>query len=566
VLWARAGTPRCPKHGLELAKVDPARIARDVLKRHGGAKGWIVAPMRGPEDGGETLDKERLEKLVDAWKSAGFVRLLVDGAEVRLDGKLPKLGANARVDLVIDRLGFSTDSRARIAEAAEQAAAQAHGRVSVVVAAGPRLEYSTQGACPECGHRLEHRLDPRHFSFNTHAGACPECDGLGSSSRCDAAKLVVHEDRSLLEDALHPKFARYLVKGKGYYEHLFLTVARTHKIKVELAFGNLTQSQQDLLLHGKGAKPRYEVKIERESTNAEIQERFTADWPGLCGHIDAWHRKTEDAEWATLLEQVMTTVTCPTCEGERLMPDARHAVVAGVRLPEMARWSVSRSLEWLRKLALPAATREGVEQVVGELVSRLSLLERVGLGYLTLDRPTHTLSGGEARRVRLSANLGSQLVGVCYVLDEPTVGLHPADVEKLTGALLELRTGGNSVLVVEHDESLMRRADWIVDMGPGAGRLGGKVVASCTPGEIESHPSSLTGAALRGELAPARNLERTKEREKRAKIRLTGASGNNLKGVDFEARFGAINGVCGPSGSGKSTLVLDTLVPALKGE
>ncbi len=566
VLWARAGTPRCPTHGLELAKVDPARIARDVLKRHAGGKGWVVAPVRGPGLGTDTFDKEQLDKLVDAWKAAGFVRLLVDGSEVRLDGKLQKLGAEARVDLVIDRLGFAPDARARIAEAAEQAAAQAHGRVSIVVAGGPRLEYSTQGACPECGHRLEHRLDPRHFSFNTHAGACPECDGLGSSSRCDPAKLVLHEDRSLLEDALHPKFARYLVKGKGYYEHLFLTVARTHKIKVELAFGNLSKAQQDLLLFGKGSKPRYEVKIERESMNAEISERFTADWPGLCGHIDAWHRKTEDAEWATLLEQVMTTVTCPTCEGERLMPDARHAVVAGVRMPEMARWSVSRSLEWLRKLALPASTREGVEQVVGELVSRLSLLERVGLGYLTLDRPTHTLSGGEARRVRLSANLGSQLVGVCYVLDEPTVGLHPADVEKLTGALLELRAGGNSVLVVEHDESLMRRADWIVDMGPGAGRLGGKVVASGTPAEIEAHASSLTGAALRGELAPARSAERASGREKRAKIRLVGATGNNLKSVDYEARFGSINGVCGPSGSGKSTLVLDTLVPALRGE
>jgi excinuclease ABC subunit A len=566
VLWARAGTPRCPTHGLELAKVDPARIARDVLKRHSGGKGWIVAPLGGP--GG--VESEAPAKLVaerlDAWKAAGFVRILVDGVETRLDAKLPKLGPSSRVDLVIDRLGFASDSRARIAEAAEQAAHQAQGRVSVVVASGARLEYSTQGACPECGHRLAHRLDPRHFSFNTHAGACPECDGLGTSSRCDPEKLVVHEDRSLTEDALHPKFARYLVKGKGYYEHLFLEVARTHRIKVELAFGNLSKAQRELLLFGKGSKPRYDVTIERESTNAEVTERFSADWPGLCGHIDAWHKKTEDAEWASLLEQVMTTVTCPTCEGERLGPDARHATVAGVRMPEMARWSVTRSLEWLRKLELPATTREGVEQVIGELSSRLSLLERVGLGYLTLDRPTHTLSGGEARRVRLSANLGSQLVGVCYVLDEPTVGLHPADVEKLTGALLDLRAGGNSVLVVEHDESLMRRADWIVDMGPGAGRLGGNVVASGTPSDVEAHPRSLTGAALRGEYALPRNEERAKQRQTRPRIRLQGATGHNLKGVDYEARFGSLNGVCGPSGSGKSTLILDTLVPALKGE
>ncbi len=566
VLWARAGTPRCPTHGLELAKVDPARIARDVLKKHSGARGWVVAPLGGP--GG--VESEEPAKLVaarlDAWKAAGFVRLFVDGVEVRLDAKLPKIGAETRVDVVIDRLGFTGDSRARLAEAAEGAAAMAQGRVSVVVSGGARLEYSTQGACPECGHRLAHRLDPRHFSFNTHAGACPDCDGLGATSRCDAAKLIVDPSLPLQEGALHPKFARYLVKGKGYYEHLFLEVARQHKVRVELAWANLPKAHQELVLHGKGSKPKYEVTIEKESTNAEITERFTSDWSGLCGHIDAWHKKTEDAEWATLLEQVMTTVQCPTCEGERLAPDPRHATVSGVRLPELSRWSVTRSLEWLKGLSLSKERAEAVEQVVAELVSRLSLLERVGLGYLTLDRPTHTLSGGEARRVRLSANLGSQLVGVCYVLDEPTVGLHPADVDKLTGALLELRASGNSVIVVEHDESLMRRADWIVDMGPGAGRLGGNVVASGKPADVTANPRSLTGAALRGELAPERDAKRAAGRSERAVLRLRGATGHNLKKVDYEARFGSINGVCGPSGSGKSTLILDTLVPALQGE
>jgi excinuclease ABC subunit A len=306
VLWARAGTPRCPTHGLELAKVDPARIARDVLKKHSGARGWVVAPLGGP-GGVESDDPAQLVTArLDAWKAAGFVRLLIDGAEVRLDAKLPKIGPESRVDVVIDRLGFASESRARLAEAAEGAAAMAQGRVSVVVSGGARLEYSTQGACPTCGHRLAHRLDPRHFSFNTHAGACPDCDGLGATSRCDAAKLIVDPSLPLQEGALHPKFARYLVKGKGYYEHLFLEVARQHKVRVELAWANLPKAHQELVLHGKGAKAKYEVTIEKESTNAEITERFTSDWTGLCGHIDAWHKKTEDAEWATLLEQVMT--------------------------------------------------------------------------------------------------------------------------------------------------------------------------------------------------------------------------------------------------------------------
>ncbi|MCC7013737.1 MAG: excinuclease ABC subunit UvrA [Planctomycetes bacterium] len=566
VLWARCGVPHCPTHGVELAKLDPARIAKRVLKEHDGAKGWIVAPICGPGGVESGASDELLAARIDAWRAAGFVRILVDGVEARLDAKRPAVSSEARVDLVVDRLAFNGASRARIAEAAEQAAHAAQGRVSVVVAGGARLEFSTQGACPACGHRLVHKLDPRHFSFNTHAGACPDCDGLGTTSRCDPEKLIERPELGLLEGAVHSRFARYLVKGKGYYEYLLLEVARTHALDLERPFGTYSDAQRALVLFGKGSKPKYSVVIEKESSNAEITERFTADWPGLCGHVDAWHKKTEDPEWAALLETVMTSVTCPTCTGERLGPDARCAEVDGVRLPELMRWSVARSLEWLRRLKIPSASAEAVQPVVAELISRLALLERVGLGYLTLDRPTHTLSGGEARRVRLSANLGSQLVGVCYVLDEPTVGLHPADVEKLTGALLELREHGNSVLVVEHDESLMRRADFIVDMGPGAGRLGGNVVASGTPAEIERSPRSLTGAALRGEFTLERDASRVARAAQAATLELRGALGHNLKGVDYRARFGAVNGVCGPSGSGKSTLILDILVPAMQGE
>jgi len=582
VLWARAGTPRCPTHGEALVASDAARIAKQTIKTFSGRKGWIVAPMIGPGAAESGDAKELLARHVDSWKTAGFVRVLVDGVEARLDesgakGASSKVAPDSRVDLVIDRLAFGPDTRARIAEAAEQAAQHAGGRVSVIAAPqgdseSARVENSTLGSCSTCGHRLEHKLDPRLFSFNTPAGACPECSGLGVASRCDPEKLVVDPSMSLVDGALHAKFSRYLVKGKGYYEHLFRKVAREHKIDVEKPVAKLTQTQRALLLHGVGAKAQYNVVIERESANAEIEERFTASWPGLCGHVDAWHSKTEDAEWAALLETVMTTTRCRSCDGERLGPDARATTVGRVRLPEFLTWSVARSLEWVEKLELPRAASEATTPVLGELRSRLALLDKVGLGYLTLDRATHTLSGGEARRVRLSANLGSQLVGVCYVLDEPTVGLHPADVDRLTDALCELVVRGNSVLVVEHDESVMRRADFVVDMGPGAGRLGGNVVASGTPAQIEANPKSLTGAALRGEFtlsrtapspdAPANELRL----EAGARVRLVGARGNNLRSVDFEAEFGKITGLCGPSGAGKSTLILDTLAPALQGE
>jgi excinuclease ABC subunit A len=614
VLFSRAGTPRCPLHGEALERLDPAQVAQRIVDRLGGRSGWIVAPILAPDaldaqgtqsaqsasgtpatsadaeaDSGEEADDPRavLERGLEAWRTAGFVRILVDGVEYRLDQKLPKPVRGSRVDLVIDRLEFSTATRSRVAEAVEQAGTIASGRVSALAreqpakretkapatrsksgpraAAGERLDFSTAGACPVCGFRLEHKLDPRHFSFNTHAGACPECDGLGHRVQCDPELLISHPQRSLEDGAISARFGRYLTKGKGYYEHLLRTVARHHRIDLGKPFGDLTAAQRALLVRGVGAKAVYHVQIEKSSERAQIEERFSAPWPGLCGHVDAWHAKAEDPEWAALLETVMSRAACATCQGERLRPEARAATVGEQRLPQVLALSVADSLAWLEGLGELASRTEAAATVIGELASRLSLLDRVGLGYLTLDRPTSTLSGGEARRVRLSASLGSQLVGVCYVLDEPTVGLHPADVERLTDALIELKDLGNTVLVVEHDEGLMLRADWIVDLGPGAGRLGGEVVASGPPAEILAHPTSLTGAALRGEIRLGSG-ERTPPPARRQTIALRGAKRNNLRGVDFEARFGALTGVCGPSGSGKSTLILDCLVPALEGE
>jgi excinuclease ABC subunit A len=570
VLFARAGTPRCPVHGKALEQSDPGRVAKRVASELDGAKVWIVAPIFGPGLEQPADLKAALAEAAATWRAAGFARALVDGEEVRLEARLPKLAKSARVDLVVDRLAVSAGERGRIAEAVEQAAGLTAGRVSVVAQPGRgearRLEFSTRGACPVCGFRLGHALEPRHFSFNTHAGACTDCDGLGMRLACQPELLVTHPERSIGEGALHGKLERYLVKGQGYYEHLLRTVARLHRINLDQPFHALTQKQQALLLTGEGARPTYKVEIRKSRSSAEIEERFSASWKGLCGHVDAWHARTEDPEWAAILETVMVARTCATCAGERLRPEARAVVLSGARLPEVLRLSVARALEWVEQLELADALRSAVDPVLGELASRLALLAKVGLDYLTLDRATHTLSGGEARRVRLSASLGSKLVGVCYVLDEPTVGLHPGDVERLTGALFGLVEGGNTVIVVEHDESLMERADYLVDLGPGAGRHGGTIVAAGTPAELRRHPASLTGKALRGELDLPLPDPAQPAQERPHRVRLSGARLHNLQDVDLELQLGEITGVCGPSGSGKSTLVLETLVPALRGE
>ncbi len=569
VLFSRAGTVRCPEHLKPLVVTDAGGIARRIVKELAGERGFVLAPVSAIEGSDETARRENFAKALRSWRAAGFLRLLIDGQECRLDGEPALPPAGASMDLVIDRVSFDAPSRSRIADAVAQAASVSGGRVSAlsVVKSGVarRVDCSTQGACPACGFRLDHRLDPRHFSFNTHAGACAACDGLGAKVQCDQDLLIAAPGESLLEGAIAGKFARYLVKGKGYYENLLKTVARKHKLRLERPFFEFTAAQKALLMHGVGAKAIYEVEIEKSFTNAEVQEHFSAPWPGLCGHIDAWHAKAEDPEWAALLEKVMSRRTCPQCQGERLRPEARFTSVEGRRLPEVLGDSVSSALQWMGALRASKSVAESVASVLAELESRLSLLDRVGLGYLTLDRSSSTLSGGEARRVRLSASLGSRLTGVCYVLDEPTVGLHPSDTARLTDALLELRDSGNTVLVVEHDESLMRRADWIVDLGPGSGRLGGNVVAAGTPASVESHPTSPTGRALRGEIR-LRSADRAVPSKDGPRLVLTGARLNNLRDVEFSARFGALTGVCGPSGSGKSTLILDCLVPALAGE
>ena len=576
VLWSRAGVRRCPTHDEKLERRDPSAVARAILRDATGERGWLLAPIFGPGLEEPADRAATFAERSEAWRSSGFARCLVNGEELRLEGH-PPLPADAEtVDLVIDRLAFEPPARGRIAEAVEEAEAVSGGRVSVQVkgsgrAAGRRLEYATLGICTQCGFRLEEDLEPRHFSFNTHVGACASCDGLGERWTTDPDLLVDQPELPLVavgsstNTAIGGKLGRYLTKGKGYYEHLLRRVAKTHRIDLEKPFRSLTTKARELLLFGRGAQAKYQVQIDKDGDTFELHENFSAAWPGLCGHVDAWHGKAEDPEWRDVLQGFMRRTTCPDCSGERLAPGPRSVTFGRKRLPELLSMAVREVMAWLEETRFSATALKAVGPVLDELRSRVGLLDRVGLGYVTLDRPVSTLSGGEARRVRLSASLGSQLVGVCYVLDEPTVGLHPQDVDRLTDALLALRDGGNTVLVVEHDESLMRRADFIVDMGPGAGKAGGKVVVSGTPAEVEAFPASLTGKALRGEIVLPREV-RPGAAGARDSLQLRGARLHNLRGVDIEARFGELTGICGPSGSGKSTLILECLVPALRGD
>lgn len=582
VLYARAGERRCPTHGTKLESTDPARVAKDVVKRFEGERGWILAPvfevrgMHTDDEGREVMpEMEGFADACAAWLAAGFARIMVDGEELRLIEGLETPKGARRIDLVLDRLAFKEADRTRISEAVEQAESLADGRVSILIKnkAKTRAEYSTLGRCIECGFGLDEDLEPRHFSFNAHVGACPECAGLGSSWQCSPELLITFPERPLLrsedgatsDTAIGGKIGRYLTKGKGFYELMLREVARKNRIDLSKPWEKLTDRQRELLLFGDESDKQYHVVIEKEGANFSMEQNYDAPWPGLCGNVDAWHQRSSDPSWSAVLQEVMEQRPCKSCKGERLAPGPRSVTLGKRRLPELLAYSVEEAVAWFGKLRLKKRDKAAVEAVLEEVRARLGMLDQVGLGYLSLDRPMGTLSGGELRRVRLSANLGSNLVDVCYVLDEPTVGLHPADVDKLAGALEEMRDRGNTVIVVEHDEALMWRADHIVDMGPGAGRHGGRVVVSDTPKNVAKHKDSLTGKALRGELRPEPRSA-AGETGGEETVRLTGAKLHNLKGVDLELAFGELTGLCGPSGSGKSTLLLDCLVPAMRGE
>jgi excinuclease ABC subunit A len=573
LLYARIGRPHCPAHGQELIAWSPSKAARHLLETLRGRRGYVLAPVVIPADvAGTKAEAGWLRCLGEEWQKLGFVRALVDGQELRLDEGWPP-SSPRDVALIVDRIRI--DDRTRLADALEQAQARAaaHGGSAVAVvqladgAAGAPAERHWFGAdrgCEHCDYKAPVELQPRWFSFNHHSGACPHCLGLGEVVACVEELLVNRPHKPTFGGAIqHAGAAFTFLCGKdGYYAEVAAAVAERFGFDLSLPWRKLPESARHILLRGAGDE-RFEVVFQKDEDGRRREWRMSVSWKGLARQVEEWHRgKDGEAPEQSRFGAVMRTGRCEHCAGDRLQPGPSHVRVGGVRLPELLRQTVDEALATIDDFALDATERTIGKDVLKELRHRLGFLRDTGLGYLTLDRSAATLSGGEAQRIRLATQLGNKLVGVLYVLDEPTVGLHPRDTERLLATLLELRDLGNTVLAVEHDEVMVRAADHVIDVGPGAGVRGGRIVAEGRPEEIAA-AATLTGAWLRGELTPTTRAER---RPALGAIELRGVRMHNLDGVDVDVPLGCFTAVTGVSGSGKSSLVLDAMVPLLQGQ
>ncbi len=564
VLYARIGIPHCPHCGALLQQWSASALARRIIADHDGEDAWILAPLWAK--GERTDSSTELQRRRGLLRKEGFLRVLVDGKEHRLDeGRIPiPARSTPAVDLVIDRLSVAGSIRSRMVEAVEVAIRFGGGVVAVQTRRGTRRDWASHGGCTDCSFHLEGDLTPQGFSFNTHAGACPDCHGVGERHALDPALLVDRPDRSLGDGAMSSRPARQLVRRRGYYRRVWRKLFEQRGWDPDAAWSDLAPAARRLFLEGIGDR-RVEVTFRSAKRGSERSWTFQARWPGAIRVLEEWYERGEQAPWAADLAELMDRRTCQGCDGRRLRPEALAVRVGGRGIAEVNAMTVHEALHAFRKLRLPKSDATVAERVIREIRGRLKVLDDVGLGTMSLDRQTSTLSGGEARRIRLAAALGSGLVGVLYVLDEPTVGLHPRDTGRLLDTLRGLQAHGNTVVLVEHDEDCIRAADWVLDIGPGAGRRGGRLVVQGSPERVARSRRSATGALLRGEL----RLERSGDRDPRPAeewIEVTGAATHNLR--DLTARFptGCFTVVTGPSGAGKSSLVMHTLVPALQGK
>ncbi|MBI4231437.1 MAG: excinuclease ABC subunit UvrA, partial [Planctomycetes bacterium] len=532
VLYARAGIPHCPKCGREIRKQSAQEIADRLIARGGETPRLVLAPVvRGRK--GEHREVFR------SLASSGFLRARVDGT-VRDLGEIPKLAKRSAhtIEAVVDRLTPTEGRRARLQEAVELALKVGEGVLRVLDEAhGEEEVYSAQYACPDCGVAVE-EIEPRMFSFNSPYGACPGCDGLGNSLEFDA-DLVVPDPSKSIEDGAIRAWRLTGRRNAIHTNRLLRQFSRAFGVPLDVPFRDLPDAGRRTLLEGTpdGSEPFFEGVL------PNLQRRF---------------RQTDSEYVKHRLMQFMSERPCRDCKGARLRPVSLAVRVAGRSILETSPLPVDGAHAFLAGLSLEGEAKAVAAPIVRELLSRLKFLRDVGLGYLTLDRRSDTLSGGEAQRIRLATQVGSGLVGVCYVLDEPTIGLHPRDNARLLETLRAMRDLGNTVILVEHDEETIRSADWVVDLGPGAGRMGGRLVAQGTPAEIERDRTSCTGRYLSGAVSipvPARR----RPRRDGAEIVVRGARENNLKGIDVRIPLGLFTCVTGVSGSGKSTLVYDIL-------
>ncbi|HBP5040358.1 TPA: excinuclease ABC subunit UvrA [Pseudomonas aeruginosa] len=545
LLYARVGTPRCPDHDIPLEAQTVSQMVDQVLALPEGSKLMLLAPVIR-ERKGEHL------AVFDEMRAQGFVRARVDGKLYELD-EVPKLDKQKKhsIDVVVDRFKVRADLQQRLAESFETALSLADG-IALVAPMDEDVEeiiFSARFACPVCGHSIS-ELEPKLFSFNNPAGACPTCDGLGVKQFFDARR-VVNGELTLAEGAI-----RGWDRRNVYYFQMLGSLAQHYGFSLEEPFDELGAEHQKAVLYGSG---RENVDFRYLNDRGDIVKR-SHPFEGILPNLERRYRETESVTVREELAKFLSTQPCPDCHGTRLRREARHVWVGDRTLPAITAMPVGEACEYAAGLSLTGRRGEIAAKILKEIRDRLQFLVNVGLDYLTLDRSADTLSGGEAQRIRLASQIGAGLVGVMYILDEPSIGLHQRDNERLLGTLTHLRNLGNTVIVVEHDEDAIRLADYVVDIGPGAGVHGGQVVAEGTPDQVMNHPDSLTGKYLSGRKKIAVPAKRT-PRDKKKLLKLKGARGNNLQNVNLEIPVGLFTCITGVSGSGKSTLINNTLFP-----
>jgi excinuclease ABC subunit A len=547
LLYARAGTPHCYSCGKPIQTQTIQQIVDQILVEPEGTKFAVLAPIiRGKK--GE-YQKELLEL-----RAKGFVRARIDGQEVNLAEPLKLKKTNKHdISIYIDRLVKKPAIQARLSEAVEMAARLADGLVEVEYHPDRRLRFfSTKFACADCGTSFP-EVEPRSFSFNSPHGACPECSGLGVEQVVDPDKIIPNPDLSLYDGAIAP----WADKSEEWKTRVYETLAKKFKFNPTVPFRDLPETVRDILLHGSG-KTEVAFKVGSESSGHTFKQAFQGVIPSLKEALE--EADPEDQEG---LSEFVTFRKCSVCQGTRLRKEMTFVFVGGKNIAELCETDISSCHRFLKEVPLSRSQTLIAEPILREIFARLTFLENVGLNYLTLGRSAATISGGEAQRIRLATQIGSNLVGVLYVLDEPSIGLHQRDNSKLIGTLEKLRDQGNSVLVVEHDQETIERADFVVDIGPGAGRHGGEIIFHGTPAKLHTAKGSLTGDYLSGRKTIAVPESRRKPDSTRM-LEIRGATEHNLKNVDVQMPLGLFICVTGVSGSGKSSLIIDSLLPALE--
>ncbi len=545
LLFARVGTPRCPKHHIELHAQTISQMVDKVLSLEAGRKLMLLAPVVQNRKGEHVQLLARLQ-------AQGFTRARIDGEIYPLDAP-PKLHLQRKhtIDVVVDRFKVKAGLASRLAESFETALKLADDVAMICAIEYPQateLVFSAKFACPKCGYSLN-ELEPRLFSFNNPAGACTACDGLGVEQFFDPELIIVNAAISLAGGAI-----RGWDRHNPYYFNLIQSLARHYEFDIETPYDELEVKIQDLILYGSGDE---KIQFNYTSESGKPYQRQHT-FAGVIPNMERRFRDTESSAVREALSKYLTTQTCQACNGQRLNMEARNVFIQNTNLPQITCWATEKILLFFKRLTLPGQLGAVGEKIIHEINARLTFLVNVGLDYLTLGRGADTLSGGEAQRIRLASQIGSGLVGVMYILDEPSIGLHQRDNRRLLNTLTYLRNLGNTVIFVEHDEEAIRYADHVVDMGPGAGVHGGQVVAQGTPADIEKNTVSLTGQYLSGKRAIAVPEVRV-PLQKSKTLKIIGARGNNLKNICVEIPLGLFTVVTGVSGSGKSTLINDTL-------